>query len=52
LFDANGKLILENTLKQGSTMCYLNLETVYEGIYIVKISDNKNTIIKKLIVSH
>ena len=52
LFDINGKLILEDTLKQGSTMCYLNLETVYSGVYFVKISDNKNSIIKKVVVSH
>ena len=52
LFDINGKLILQDTLKQGSTMCYLNLETVYSGIYFVKISDSKNSITKKVIISH
>ena len=52
LFDVNGKLILEDILKQGSTMCYLNLATVYEGVYFVKIADNKNMITKKIIVSH
>ncbi|MEO0038806.1 MAG: hypothetical protein RIQ59_2017 [Bacteroidota bacterium] len=52
MFDLNGKLILEDTLIQGSTMCYLNLETVYAGIYFVKISDDKNSIIKKLVVSN
>lgn len=52
MFDINGKLILEDTLKQGSTMCYLNLEAVYSGVYFVKISDNKNSITKKVVVSH
>ena len=52
LFDINGKLILQDTLKQGSTMCYLNLETVYSGIYFVKISDSKDSITKKVIISH
>jgi hypothetical protein len=52
LFDVSGKLILEGILKQGSTMCYLNLATVYEGVYFVKIADNKNSITKKLVVSH
>jgi hypothetical protein len=52
LFDINGKLILEDTLKQGSTMCYLNLETVYSGVYFVKISDNKDSITKKVVISH
>ena len=52
LFDTNGKLIIEETLKQGSTMCYLNLETIYSGMYFVKISDDKNSITKKIIVSH
>jgi hypothetical protein len=52
LFDVSGKLILEDILKKGSTMCYLNLATVYEGVYFVKIADSKNTISKKMIVSH
>ena len=52
LFDINNKLVLEETLKQGSTMCYINLETVYSGVYFVKISDSKNSITKKIVVSH
>lgn len=52
MFDVNGKLILKDTLIQGSTMCYLNLQTLYAGIYFVKISDDKNSIIKKLVVSN
>jgi hypothetical protein len=52
LFDVSGKLVLEDILKQGSTMCYLKLETVYEGVYFVKIADNKSSITKKLVVSH
>ncbi len=52
LFDINGKLILGDTLKQGSTMCYLNSETVYSGVYFVKISDERNAITKKIIIAH
>ena len=52
LFDINGKLILEDTLKQGSTMCYLNSETVYAGVYFVKISDDRNSITKKVTIAH
>jgi hypothetical protein len=52
LFDINGKLILEDTLKQGSTMCYLNSETVYAGVYFVKISDDRNSITKKITIAH
>ena len=52
LFDINGKLKLADTLKQGSTMCYLNSETLYSGVYYVKISDNKNSITKKITISH
>jgi len=33
-------------------MCYLNLETVYSGVYFVKISDNKDSITKKVVISH
>ena len=52
MFDTNGKLILEDTLRQGSTMCYLNLATVYSGIYIVKISDERNSVTKKITIAH
>lgn len=52
LFDIFGKKIIESSLKQGSTMCYLNLDTVYTGEYFLKISDNKKFITKKIIVSH
>ncbi len=52
LFDINGKLILAETLIQGSTMCYLNIETVYSGIYFVKISDDNKSITKKVFVTH
>jgi hypothetical protein len=30
----------------------LNIETVYSGMYFVKISDDKNSITKKMIISH
>jgi hypothetical protein len=52
LFDISGKLILVDTLKQGSTMCYLNSETVYSGVYFVKISDDRSAITKKIIIAH
>lgn len=52
MFDSNGKLILKDSLKQGSTMCYLKLETVYSGNYFVKISDEKNSITKKIVITH
>ena len=52
MYDVNGKLILKDSLKQGSTMCYLKLETVYSGNYFVKISDDKNSITKKIAITH
>jgi hypothetical protein len=52
LIDINGKLILADTLKQGSTMCYLNSQTVYSGVYFVKISDDRSSITKKITITH
>ena len=52
LIDIQGKLVMMDTLKQGSTMSYLNLEVVYSGIYYVKISDSLNSITKKIVVAH
>ncbi|MGK0233236.1 MAG: hypothetical protein ACI9VJ_000506, partial [Salibacteraceae bacterium] len=50
LFDISGKLIKSTNIKKGSTIAYFDVQTVYEGVYLVKISNNKKSVIKKVII--
>ncbi len=43
LIDVTGKVIQSQTLYQGSTMCYFDLQAIYAGNYFVRITDGKNT---------
>ena len=51
LIDALGKVIQTQTLYQGSTMCYFDLQTVYAGIYFVKVTDGDKIETTKVVVS-
>lgn len=50
LIDVTGRVIQTQTLFQGSTMCYFDLQTVYEGVYFVRVNDETNTKTTKIIV--
>lgn len=50
LFDSNGKLVKQNKLHKGSTISFIETETLYDGIYFLKISDAKSSITKKVIL--
>ncbi|MEM7163245.1 MAG: YHYH protein [Bacteroidota bacterium] len=39
LIDLQGRIILESTLKSGSTLTYFDVQTLYEGNYIVRSKD-------------
>jgi hypothetical protein len=51
LVDALGRIVQTQTLFQGSTMAYFDLQTVYEGIYFVRVTDGDNVQVEKVIVS-
>lgn len=40
LHDVNGKVIQEKTIHKGQTIAYFDIETLYAGIYIVKVINN------------
>ena len=42
LCDMTGRLVQTEVLRQGSTMCYFDTRTIYQGSYIVRISDGIN----------
>ncbi len=50
LIDELGKVIQTQTLYQGSTMCYFDVQTVYSGIYFLKITDGINSKSIKVII--
>jgi hypothetical protein len=50
LVNISGQTVKAETLYQGSTMCYFNLQTVYPGIYFVEINTGGNPIVKKVLI--
>lgn len=48
LYDALGKLIQSKQIIQGSTIAFLQVDTLYKGIYQVKLSGQADT--KKLVI--
>lgn len=50
LLNIEGKLVQKQNLYQGSTMCYFDLQTVYSGIYFVKISGGNRSKTKKILI--
>lgn len=51
LVDELGRVVQTQMLYQGSTMCYFDLQTVYEGVYFVRIYDGDNVITNKVVVT-
>jgi hypothetical protein len=51
LIDQTGKLIKSGKILQGTTMSVLEIDDIYNGIYFVRISNNKDSITKKVIIN-
>jgi hypothetical protein len=51
LISIEGKIVQTQVLYQGSTMCYFDLQTVYAGVYFVKVSAGDKSIIKKVLIA-
>lgn len=51
LIDELGRVVLTQTLYQGSTICYFDLQTVYDGMYIVRVTDGSDSKSYKVVVS-
>jgi hypothetical protein len=52
LLSADGKLISSTTLYQGSTFAHFDTRTLYNGTYFVRVGSGKNSVTKKVVVSH
>jgi len=51
LYDINGKVIKNKKIYAGSTIAYFNVQTLYNGIYLVRISSKNHTTTKRVIIS-
>ncbi|MBL7973846.1 MAG: YHYH protein, partial [Candidatus Kapabacteria bacterium] len=51
LYDELGKLINQTTLFQGSTIAYFDARTLYNGAYIVRISNGALQATKKVLIA-
>lgn len=50
MYDIAGKLIKDTRLNQGSTIAHLDLQTVYEGNYVVQISNGTDVVSKHVVI--
>ena len=51
LLDVTGKIAMSATIKKGSTIAYFDVQTLYNGVYFVKISNGDNQTTKKVILA-
>ena len=51
MLDFSGKKVMETTIKKGSTIAYFDTQTLYNGTYIIKISNGNFTRTEKIVVS-
>ncbi|GAA4468781.1 hypothetical protein GCM10023093_27040 [Nemorincola caseinilytica] len=50
LTDMTGRVVQQQTIPQGSTMCYFNVEILYAGTYMVTVTDGQNSTSSKVII--
>ncbi len=51
LYDMSGQLVRNTTLNQGSTIWHLDTRTLYSGEYILQLSQNGSTTMKKVVIT-
>ena len=51
LIDSRGRQIDQKTIHQGSTLCYFDTSSLYNGVYFIKISDMENSKTIKVIIN-
>jgi hypothetical protein len=51
LINEIGQVVLENTILQGSTLSVMETHSLYNGLYFLKVSDDKNSKTYKVIIN-
>ncbi|MES2775591.1 MAG: YHYH protein [Bacteroidota bacterium] len=52
LYDSSGKLLTQTKINKGQTIAYMNVETFYNGTYIVKIQNTTTSESHRVVVSN
>jgi len=52
LADMSGRIVMTREFYQGSTICHLETDTLYDGAYFLTIRDGKNCQTFKVVVNH
>jgi hypothetical protein len=52
MMDMKGRWVGKSKIWQGSTIGYIETETLYSGLYVLQISDGKTTLFKNVVVHH
>jgi hypothetical protein len=52
LIDITGKIILKSEILPGTTIGYLNTESVYDGIYHLHLKNKTTELTKKIVITH
>jgi hypothetical protein len=51
LFDLTGKMVAKTQLNKGSTIAYFDVQTLYNGTYMVVISNGENHFTQKIVIN-
>jgi hypothetical protein len=51
LFDIKGSLLQTSSIAAGSTISYLDVQTLYNGTYILQMNDGINTVTKRIVIA-
>ena len=50
MYDIQGALIQETKMVKGQTISYFDIQTLYAGTYLIKISTNASSVTKKITI--
>lgn len=51
LFDITGKLVKSSSINKGSTIAYFDVQTLYNGTYIIKITNGENSTTRRIVIA-
>ncbi|MEM1000268.1 MAG: YHYH protein [Bacteroidota bacterium] len=52
LMDLRGKVIAEKLIPAGSTIAYFEVETVYSGTYLIRVTQGAHQATRKVVIAH
>ncbi len=51
LLDITGKSVSQSKIEKGSTIAYFDVQTLYNGVYLIKISNGRHSMVHKVMIS-